>query len=98
MTHTEEERLKELSQLIGQLREKLHQQVAEIEHLQEELEREKAYTQELSDANKQLHQKCELLLASRIIVAEEEDWTKARNRLKQIHKDIVKGISLLETE
>lgn len=97
MTRKEEELLRTLSLAIEQLK-------SYTLALEERLGEVVARSGELEEENKRLYAQCEelrlkndLLLSSRVIVADEGDWLAARKRLEELRKDILKGIQLLET-
>ncbi len=98
MTRKEEELLKALSLSIERLKLCTERQQQAIATLQKENARLESLRKDLHKMNEELRTKNDLLLSSRLIVADDGDWLKARKRLEDLRNNILQGIKLLETE
>lgn len=98
MTRKEEELLKALSLTIERFKQGVERQQQEIAILKKENARLENLRNDLHQMNEALRTKNDLLLSSRLIVADDGDWLKARKRLEDLRKNIVQGLKLLETE
>lgn len=98
MTQKEEELLRSLALAVDRLKAYNSKQGERLAALEEEKATLQKKCDDLREMNADLRSKNDLLLASRVIVADESDWLRARQRLEDLRKDILQGIKLLETE
>lgn len=98
MTPKEEELLRALTLAVDRLKRRVVIQQSQISQLEGDKARLEDVCNNLQEELKTAQRKNELLMASRVLVADEGDWLKARKRLEDLRNDLLRAIKLLDAE